>query len=44
MVQLFTNVAADLLLTVVITLGLWKSKTGWSHTDGVIKRIITYVP
>ena len=38
--QLFTNVITDILLTVSIAHGLWKSKTGWKHTDGVIQRII----
>ena len=37
---LFTNVVTDILLTLSIAIGLWKSKTGWKHTDNVIKRII----
>jgi len=36
-------VVIDAILTVGIAFGLWKSKTGWNHTDALIKRIIMCV-
>lgn len=41
--QFYSTVAIDAILTIAIAFGLWKSKTGWSHTDALIKRIIMYV-
>jgi hypothetical protein len=41
--QFFTTVVIDALLTLAIGYGLWKSKTGWKHTDALIKRIIMSV-
>jgi hypothetical protein len=38
--QLFTNVVTDVLITISIAYGLWKSKTGWKDTDNLLKRII----
>jgi len=35
-------IIVDTSLTVAIAVGLRKSKTGWSHTDILIKRIIVY--
>lgn len=34
----------DILITGIIAHGLWKSKTGWKHTDALIKRVIMCVP
>jgi hypothetical protein len=31
---------ADVIITVCILYGLWKSRTGWSNTDRVISRLI----
>lgn len=36
-------IVVDTSLTVAIGIGPRKSKTGWSHTDALIKRIIKYV-
>lgn len=36
----YCTVVIDGILTLAIARGLWKSKTGWSHTDALIKRII----
>jgi hypothetical protein len=41
--QFYCTVVIDAILTVGIAFGLWKSKTGWSHTDYLIKRIIMCV-
>jgi len=41
--QFYCTVVIDAILTIAIASGLWKSKTGWSHTDALIKRIIMYV-
>jgi hypothetical protein len=35
-------IIVDTSLTVAIAIGLRKSRTGWSHTDILIKRIIVY--
>ncbi len=35
--------AADLIITGLIGWGLYKSRTGWSHTDKVVKNLIMYV-
>ena len=41
--QFYCTVVIDAILTVGIAFGLWKSKTGWNHTDALIKRIIMCV-
>ena len=41
--QFYCTVVIDAILTIGIAFGLWKSKTGWSHTDYLIKRIIMCV-
>lgn len=41
--QLSSTLAVDIIITVIIAWGLWKSKTGWRHTDKMIMRIIMYV-
>jgi hypothetical protein len=41
--QFYCTVVIDAILTIAIAFGLWKSKTGWSHTDYLIKRIIMCV-
>jgi len=41
--QFYCSVVIDAILTIAIAFGLWKSKTGWSHTDVLIKRIIMFV-
>jgi len=35
-------IIVDTSLTIAIAVGLRKSKTGWNHTDVLIKRIIVY--
>jgi len=38
--QFYTMIVIDSSLTIAIGIGLRKSRTGWSHTDALIKRII----
>jgi hypothetical protein len=33
-------IAVDLMITLSISWGLYKSKTGWSHTDALIRKLI----
>jgi hypothetical protein len=35
--QLSLVVLADLSITIVMTHGLWKNKTGWKHTDSHLR-------
>jgi hypothetical protein len=32
--------AADCVLTGLILAGLWRNKTGWSHTDQLVKSLV----
>jgi hypothetical protein len=38
--QLSSTLVTDLILTVTMAWGLWRSKTGWSDTDKLINRLI----
>ena len=38
-----TEVASDVIITSSIFYGLWKSKTGWAHTDKVISHLMLLV-
>lgn len=35
------QLAADTFITFTTAYGLWKSKTGWSQTDRIIRRLVT---
>ncbi|WWC70846.1 uncharacterized protein I206_104798 [Kwoniella pini CBS 10737] len=34
------TLATDFMITVSLAWGLWRAKTGWSHTDALVKRLI----
>ncbi|WVW84758.1 hypothetical protein I302_106793 [Kwoniella bestiolae CBS 10118] len=34
------TLATDTIITLSLSWGLWKAKTGWSHTDALVKRLI----
>ncbi|ORX39034.1 hypothetical protein BD324DRAFT_679539 [Kockovaella imperatae] len=40
LIWLSSIMSADIIITISILFGLWRSKTGWSHTDRVITRLI----
>ncbi|KAI9639648.1 uncharacterized protein MKK02DRAFT_39971 [Dioszegia hungarica] len=40
---LYCSIITDALITVVIGYGLFRVRTGWSHTDSVIRRLIIQV-
>jgi hypothetical protein len=38
--QLGAVLATDLLITIIIATGLRRIKTGWSHTDSILRRLV----
>ncbi|WWC62659.1 uncharacterized protein I303_105256 [Kwoniella dejecticola CBS 10117] len=34
------TMSTDVLMTVTLAWGLWKSRTGWSHTDALVKKLL----
>jgi hypothetical protein len=35
--------ASDLIITIIMTYGLYRVKTGWAHTDSRLRRIMMCV-
>jgi hypothetical protein len=40
LLQLSSTLVTDVVLTVTMAWGLWRSRTGWSDTDRLINRLI----
>ncbi|KAK6908105.1 hypothetical protein I203_102106 [Kwoniella mangroviensis CBS 8507] len=34
------TMSTDILMTLTLSWGLWKSRTGWSHTDALVKKLL----
>jgi len=44
MAWLAATITIDVLIVACVGYGLWKFKTGWTHTDALVRKLMMYVP